>query len=148
MNPATETRWSIGQVLLVVAMPLLILALSMDWYSGVGVGLGDVFRGADRELMARMVGAVGYLTCVPGFFVFLETSAGGIYRPRALLLAEWLAVLATLFTLAGGLYLATSAPYDAAMEPGFPLFCCATVCMLIGLLASWPPKVSDDRSGA
>jgi hypothetical protein len=24
------------------------------------------------------------------------------------------------------------------MEPGFPLFCCAAVCMLLGLLASWP----------
>ena len=90
-----------------------------------------------------MVGGVGYLACVPAFFVFVETSAGGIPRPRAVLLAEWIAVLATLAAFGGGLVLATGAPYDAAMEPGFPLFCCAAMCLLIGLLASWPPKEAE-----
>jgi hypothetical protein len=138
MSRELEARWPIEQVLLAVGMPLFILALSMDWFGGAGVGFGDVLRGADREPTARAIGVIGYLACAPAFFVFLEIGVVDRSRRQLVIVAEWLALLGTLIAFAGGLVLATGVRSGDQMEPGFPLFCCAAVCMLLGLLACWP----------
>lgn len=141
---STEMRWPMGQILLGVGIPLFIVALSMDWFGGEGIGFGDVFDGPDREVPARVVGALGYLACAPAFFVFLEVGAVDVSRARVVIVAEWLAIFGTLIAFVGGVGLSLGVGYDDRMDPGFPLFCCAAVCMLVGLLASWP-KTPDDR---
>jgi hypothetical protein len=145
MSSTVDTRWSLPQVLLGVGMPLFVVALSMDWYGGAGVGFGDVFRGADREPAARVVGIVGYLAIPPCLVALAEMGAGVSARRGVQLVAQWSALIATLASFLGGLVLAAGIGRDDAMEAGFPLFCCAAVCVLVGLLAGWPGATHRDR---
>ncbi|MEZ4382732.1 MAG: hypothetical protein R3A79_15450 [Nannocystaceae bacterium] len=135
---AMSSRWSTREVCLGLGIPLLTLALSMDWFGHGGVGFGDVLSGADRAPVARVIGYFGYGACALAFSLFLESSAGGgTRRHRAL---AWATLFAVLAELLAGLGLAATTRSTELMRPGFPLFCCAVTCVLIGVLKSWPPE--------
>ncbi len=139
----TTQRWSTGQVVLGVAIPLMLVGLSMKWFGHGGVGFGSLLQGADRAQIAQFIGILGYLTCLPALLTWLDHAVGG--RSKRHVASAWVGLMATFIVVLGGIALAADVPSSYPMRPGFPVFCCAGICMIIGLLCCWPPEANRPR---
>jgi len=120
-----------GRASLALGILMLAVALSMDWFGGAGVGFGRVLPGADRTVLARVAGGLGYAACVAGLLVWMA-NLGGISTPRfnrvVVPIGVGLNVICMLCCL---VLLSGLASYP--MQAGFPLFCSAAPLLLLGL---------------